>query len=231
MSSRKEDLMPPRFRLFDVVRNFSVLALIVAGPVMIVAAAPPDDEKQVAALVFPQLDIEALKGRGPGVLPILARLYEQSDEARRTSLAYAFYALGWKSPDAKRVLMQDAHTQNRDLRLQVQWALGRVSNDQDVVDVLLANMRTDPSPLFRDKAACALAHDQIHLTESQKVYLFGRLIEALRDQEPQVRAIAFQALQIQTGQSKGYQPDAPPAEREASVRQWERWLAEYRANL
>ena len=45
----------------------------------------------------------------------------------------------------------------------MQWALGRVSDDPDVVDVLLENMQNDPCPLFRDKAACALAYDQIHL--------------------------------------------------------------------
>jgi len=207
------------------------MALFIPGPAGPRAAAPVDDEKQIAALIFPQLDVEALKKRGPTVLPVMARLYERSDEERRTALATAFYVLGLKSADAKRVLMQDAHTQNTALRLQVQWALGRVSNDRDVVDVLLANMRTDPNPLFRDKAACALAHDQIHLTEDQRVYLFGRLIQALRDPEPQVRDIASKALQIQTGQNKGYRPDASPEEREAAIHTWERWLQEYRDNM
>ena len=229
-----------RIGLYGAVRILLALALFAPGSVNLDAAAPPapapsgeapEDEKQVAALLFPRVDLEALKGKGPGVLPIMVRLYERSDEERRTTLATAFYGLGWKSPDAKRVLMRDAHTQNQELRLQVQWALGRVSSDQDVVDVLVDNMRTDPNPLFRDKAACALAHDQIHLTDAQKVHLYGRLIQALRDQEPQVRAIASQALQIQTGQSKGYRPDAPPEEREASIRLWERWLQEYRSNL
>ena len=112
---------------------------------------------------------------------------------------------------------------------------GEAPEDEKQVAALLFprvdTMRTDPNPLFRDKAACALAHDQIHLTDAQKVHLYGRLIQALRDQEPQVRAIASQALQIQTGQSKGYRPDAPPEEREASIRLWERWLQEYRSNL
>ena len=234
------DRMSPRIRLCGAVRILVALALFVPGSVRLDAAATPaparageaaEEEKRVAALLFPRVDLEALKRKGPGVLPIMVRLYEHSDEERRTTLAYAFYALGWKSPDAKRVLMQDAHTQNRPLRLQVQWALGRVSNDQDVVDVLIDNMRTDPNPLFRDKAACALAHDQIHLTDAQKVHLYDRLIQALRDKEPQVRAIASQALRIQTGQSKGYRPEAPPEEREASIRLWERWLQEYRSNL
>ena len=223
--------MSPLSLRYRAARILIVIALFMPGPAGSRAAAPADDEKQIAALIFPQLDVEGLKKRGPAVLPVMARLYERSDEEHRTTLANAFYILGWKSADAKRVLMQDAHTQNTSLRLQVQWALGRVSNDRDVVDVLLSNMRTDPNPLFRDKAACALAHDQIHLTEDQKIYLFGRLIQALRDPEPQVRDIASKALQIQTGQNKGYRPDASPEEREAAIRQWERWLEEYRANM
>jgi len=95
----------------------------------------PKDDLEVAALLYPKVNAPALKAKGPSILPVMARLYERSDEARRTMIAYAFYTLGWKSPDAKRVLMRDVHTTNQDLRLQVQWALGRVSNDPDVVEV------------------------------------------------------------------------------------------------
>ncbi len=193
------------------------------------AAAPPN-ETEIQALLLPRPDIAALKEIGPGVLPVMARIYERSDEPARATIAYAFYSLGWKSPEAKRALMKDVHTESRDLRLQVQWALGRVSNDADVVDVLLANMQNDDNPLFRDKAACALASDQIHLTEGQKLQLYGRLIEALRDPKPQVRDIALKVLQEQTGQTKGFDPNAPPAEREAQISAWEQWLQEYRAN-
>ena len=78
--------MPPRYRMSDVVRILIALALFVPGAAKAGASAPPEDEKQVAALIFPQLDIETLKGRGPGVLPIMARLYERSDEEHRTTL-------------------------------------------------------------------------------------------------------------------------------------------------
>jgi len=127
--------------------------------------------------------------------------------------------------------MKDVHTSNRSLRLQVQWALGRVSNDDDVVDVLLANMENDANPLFRDKAACALAYDQIHLTEKQKARLYERLIQALSDPKVDVRRIALQALSIHTGQTKGFNPEAQVAERENSIRQWKLWLEEYKSNL
>jgi len=183
------------------------------------------------SLLFPGLNLEALRAQGPGVLPAMARLYEASAVPRRTQIANAFYALGWTSPEAKRVLMADAHTPDPDLRLSVQWALGRVSGDTDVVDVLLDSMQNDASPLFRDKAACALAHDQIHLSDQQKVYLYERLIRAMRDPKADVRAIAAKALEIQTGQRKGFDPNAPQAAREAAIRTWERWLVTYRANL
>ena len=81
--------------------------------------------------------VTELKALGQDVLPVMARLYEAADVSQRTRIAQAFYVLGWKSPDAKRVLIKDVHTPNPGLRLQVQWALGRVSNDSDVVDTLL----------------------------------------------------------------------------------------------
>ena len=217
-----------------------LLALVLAfaggawGVLVLADAAPPleraADDAAVKALLLPSPQIEEIKKMGPAALPAMARVYERSGAAERATIANAFYVLGWKSADAKRVLMQDARTGDSNLRLQVQWALGRVSNDADVVDVLLDNMQNDGNPLFRDKAACALAHDQIHLTEGQKLHLFGRLIEALRDPKLQVRDIAIKVLVIHTGQNKGFDPNAPAAQREQSIRAWEDWLAEYKAN-
>jgi hypothetical protein len=54
-------------------------------------------------------------------------------------------------------LLKDVPAQNEKLRIQVQWALGRVSDDEEIVDILANIMVNDPSALFRDKAACALA--------------------------------------------------------------------------
>ena len=176
-------------------------------------------------------DVKELRSIGPSVLPALAHVYESSNEDQRATIAWIFYELGWKSPEAKKVLMKDVQTQNSKLRLQVQWALGRVSNDDDVVDVLLNNMMNDSNPLFRDKAACALANDQIHLTKRQKARLFEGLIQALGDPKLQVRNIALLALQIQTGQTKNFNPGGPPDEREARIQEWKRWLEEYKSQL
>ncbi len=187
-------------------------------PALLRAAAVAGDWKQIQAM-------------GPGVLPSLARLYASSSESDRATIAWVFYQLGWKSPEAKRALMADVHTQDQRLRLQVQWALGRVSDDPDVVDVLLENMQRDPVPLFRDKAACALASDQIHLAPAQRLGLYEGLIHALDSETPQVRQIALQALHILTGQTKGFLPGAEPEARRRAVGEWKQWLAEYRSNL
>jgi hypothetical protein len=176
-------------------------------------------------------DWQKIKALGPSVLPELVAVYKASDAKGKASVAYVLYNLGWKSPDAKRALMADVHTSDATLRLQVQWALGRVSDDPDVVDVLLDNMRHDAVPLFRDKAACALAYDQIHLAPAQRARLFEGLIAALDDAEPQVRHIAVQALAILTGQTKGYNPAAAPDARAKAVAAWRQWLAEFKANL
>jgi len=176
-------------------------------------------------------DWQAVQAIGPAALPELASLYRASPIAERAVLAQIFYNLGWKSEDAKRALLADARTPDPALRLQVQWALGRVSDDPAVIDVLLDNMRNDPVPLFRDKAACALAFDQVHLSPAQKLRLFEGLIGALDDPKLQVRQVAIQALSILTHQTKGYLPASDASARSAPIAAWRRWLVEYRANL
>jgi HEAT repeat protein len=163
---------------------------------------------------------------------VLAQLYTaEPDPAERREMANVFYRLGIESPEAKAALVRDLHTQDVDLRLAVQWALGRVSGDDDVVPLLLAIMRDDPNALFRDKAACALASDQIHIDPLQRMLLLDGLVDALEDPKPQVRAIALQALQIHTGQTKGFAPGAPEGSRAAAVARWRTWLGEYQRNL
>jgi hypothetical protein len=121
-------------------------------------------------------------------------------------------------------------TDDPTLRLQVQ-VLGRVKRRPHGGRVLLDNMRNDPVPLFRDKAGCALAYDQVHLAPAQKLRLFEGLIGALDDPKLQVRQVAIQALGILTHQTKGYAPGADASSRRAAVAAWRRWLVEYRANL
>ena len=113
----------------------------------------------------------------------------------------------------------------------MQWALGRVSNDDSVVDALLDNMLHDPNPLFRDKAACGLADDQIHLTEEQKVRLYERLIDLLESPNEETQRLAGQILYIHVGQAKGFRANFLPEQRAKSVERWWQWLAEYRESL
>jgi hypothetical protein len=193
-------------------------------------AAPPLDLARLREAARAG-DWRAVQAMGPVVLPELARLYPDLPSDERARVAEIFYNLGWKSEDAKRALMGDVHTDDATLRLQVQWALGRVSDDPAVVEVLLDNMRNDPVPLFRDKAACALAYDQVHLAPAQKLRLFEGLIGALDDPKLQVRQVAIQALSILTHQTKGYSPGGDASSRRAAVAAWRRWLVAYRANL
>lgn len=209
-----------------VARRLLSLALLAVSPAATLCAVAPTPGLAELARTG---NTEAIRAMGPTVLPDLATIYTQSDEAQRATIANVFYALGWKSEDAKRVLLRDVHTENPTLRVQVQWALGRVSDDPLVVDILLANMQDDKNPLFRDKAACALAEDQIHLTPHQKIRLYEGLIGALDDEKPDVRRIALQALQILTRQTKGYSAGAPPEQRRRAIEAWQRWLDEYRA--
>lgn len=204
------------------------------APVVLVLAVSQAAVADDASLASRALagDVDAIRARGPQVVPRLVTLYEQTAEpGQRAAIAQVFYALGWKSEAARVALMRDAMTDHPALRLQVQWALGRVSDSPEVVDVLLHNMREDPSALFRDKAACALAYDQIHLSGPQKVRLFAGLIDALEDDTPQVRQIALQALVILTRQNKGFAANAAPRARAEAVSRWRAWLVELRANV
>lgn len=209
-----------------------LVSLLVA--VSLTGAAKPLSEAKVRSALTPleTIDISTLKAMGPAVLPHLVRIYTSTpDENTRAVYAWVFYKLGLKSPEARAALLRDVDTKHQKLRLQVQWALGRVSDDTEVVEILANIMRNDPNALFRDKAACALAYDQIHLSERQKVQLYAKLVEALSDPKPQVRAIAIQALRIHTGQTKGFSPNGTDDARRRSIAVWTRWLAEYEQNL
>ena len=216
------------------MKSLRVLAFVVAALSVATFAATANNEQQptsaLAAAVAAD-DLQAIKAMGPSVMPRLARLYSAGDEERRQRLATVFYRLGWKSEEAKDALMKDVHTPNAGLRMSVQYALGRVSSDVSVVDALLDNMQNDALLLFRDKAACALAYDQVHLTPAQKVHLFEGLIRALDDPKIDVRKIAVTVLQIQTGQDKGFRFAGPPDARARAVEAWRQWLAEYRSQL
>jgi len=178
------------------------------------------------------IDVRAVKGHGEAAMPILVALYKDTDDnLKRAKIAWLFYQLGWQSEAAKDAMLKDVYTNDRDLRLQVQWALGRVSGDDRIVDVLLGTMQDDKNPLFREKAACALASDQIHLTPKQRYKLLQGLVAALNDPKLDVRRNAIQALQIQTGQTKGFNASANDAERLAKIQVWKTWLADYYANL
>ena len=203
----------------------AVAALLAYGAL----AADPQIDQLLAAK---NIDTQAVRKLGESVMPQLVDHYLQTDDlVARAKIARLFYELGWKSEAAKDAMLQDAHTQDRDLRLQVQWALGRVSSDERIVDVLLQTMQSDDNILFRDKAACALAYDQIYLTPQQRYKLLEGLVRALGDPKTDVRSIATLALRIQTGQTKGFNATAPESVRQAKIQEWQVWLAEYKSQL
>ena len=193
------------------------IVLLTISFISLSLASPP--EKPLLLSEIQNYHFESLKQYGDSAIPPLLELYKEGNNDQKAKVAGALYYLSIKSEDAREVLMKDIHTSDSALRLQVQWAVGRVSNDEVVIRALLDNMRNDPNPVFRDKAACALAHDQPHLTEKQRVLLLEGLVQSLEDEKPDVRNIASLALQIQTGQNKG------------SVQAWKDWVAEYRRNI
>jgi HEAT repeat protein len=205
-------------------------------PLNVHAQTPfPGEELTLSQRVTLALDansLEGLRAIGPESIPAMVFLYETGDDALRTRLAHTFRDLAWVSPELESALMRDAHARSVDLRLAVLYALGRVSDDPQVVDTLLDMLQNDPNPLFRDKAACALAYDQVHLEQpGEKMHLYEGLIQALSNPHQQVQALAIQALSILTGETKGFHPAFPPEKQQRSIEMWEQWLAETRASL
>lgn len=206
-----------------------MLLVALVAPPGVAAARPASD-------LWPLLEgyrWEELRERGHGVLGELVGLYRATREPdERLKVARAFYVLGWESAAAEEALLADAAAIHQGLRVQVQWALGRVSADDRVVDYLLATLENGGEPaLFRDKAACALASDQIHLTDEQRVRLLERVIALLESPDLETRWMAIRILEVQTGQRKGFIHFVPEEKRTAAVERWKRWLDDYRAQL
>lgn len=209
-------------------RRLSLLAVSVL--LLSVPVFAEELSQQVTRLVEAR-DAAGLRALGEDAITSMALLYELSEEPERLQIANLFHDMGIQSQVAERALLRDFESPNLELRLAVQDALGRVSNDPMVIETLLYMLENDRNPLVRDKAASALAYDQIHVDAKGKARIFEGLIAALSNPKEQVRAVSIQALSILTGETKGFHPLFPEERRERSIAMWQHWLDEYRAKL
>ncbi len=208
---------------------------LVLGLLIVLATPPPASVAQAAFLpgsdelreMVAARDVEALRQLGPEVMAPLVELYRGADVGLRAQIAAVFYGLGFESEAAREVMWADLDTSDRALRVQVQWAIGRVSDDERVVEALIERMLRDPNPLFRDKAACGLASDQIHLDEAQNLRLNKRLIELLESEVLETRKLVIRILRVRTGKDRGFRADAPPEARAKAVEAWRRWISRW----
>src|SRR5262245_12985013 len=93
---------------------FLLIATLVSLPLQ---GAPEADIAKIQTFVT-QRNTEALKNMGTSALPALVQLYRDSDEAGKANVAAMFSQLGWKSPEAKQVLMMDVRTPIESLRIE-----------------------------------------------------------------------------------------------------------------
>jgi hypothetical protein len=215
--------------MHSLARVALLVSIVVAAATRLLAGVAIDPRLATAVA---HDDYQSLRERGPAILPQLVALYRSSpDPHARAAVARAFYVLGWPSEEAKSAMLADLGTLDEELRSQVQWALGRVSNDPVVVDRLLDRMEHDAKPLFRDKAACALANDQTHLDPAARFALAERVVERLDSPDAEMRSLAINILRVLTGQAKGFIPSAPTEFRQKAVARWHAWLDDYRRSL
>lgn len=169
---------------------------------------------------------------GYAAIPILTELYAEAESnSQKAKIASVFWRLGWKSPAIEAALMDDLDSEDAGLKVQVQWGIAKSSSSDKVIKKLLYNLENDQSPFVRDKAACALASDFIHISATQRLMLLRGLVDGLDNDIHQVRASSIQALQIQTGQTKGFYANASAGQRAAAIKEWLDWLDEYQASL
>lgn len=210
---------------------FRRLSLLVLSALLLsIPVLAEELSEQVTRLVEAD-DGDGLRALGDEAVAPMVWLYELSEEPERVRLANLFYKMGVRSQVAERALLRDFQSGHVELRLAVQYALGRVSDDPMVIETLLYTLENDRDPLVRDKAAVALAYDQIHLDAKRKVRIYEGLIAALSNPKAQVRAVSIQALSILTGQTKGFHALYPEDRRERSIAMWQHWLEQYRAEL
>ena len=210
---------------------FRRLSLLVVSVLLLSAAVFAEELSQQVTRLVEAGDADGLRALGDEAIASMVWLYELSEEPERIHIANLFSKMGLRSQVAERALVRDFESGNVELRLAVQRALGHVSDDPMVIETLLYTMENDRNPLVRDKAAAALAYDQIHLDEKRKVRIYEGLIAALSNPKAQVRAVSIQALSILTGQTKGFHPLFPEDRRERSIALWQQWLDQYRAKL
>ncbi len=221
---------PMKYLIYTI--NCSLLLILFVQSVYANDSQDLNQDKIDALIAEKKVPIKQIKDMGPKVLPYLVITYKNAiDNLTKAKVAWVFYQLSWRSEEAKAIMLEDIHISDRVLRLQVQWALGRVSDDYVIVQSLVDNMRNDPNPLFRDKAACALASDQIFQAPRQRYLMLKEIIDALEDDNEQVRKIANKALEVNTGQNKGYQYNADLGQRQRAIERWIVWLEEFHENL
>ena len=112
------------------------LAFLVLLSLPIFANAESPTPERITTILHSQR-YEELKPFGADALDPLLSMYEGGDIRARTQVSSALYYLSLKSERARELLYKDLHTPDESLRLQVQWALGRVSSDESVVKGLL----------------------------------------------------------------------------------------------
>jgi len=178
---------------------------------------------------IPAQDIEHF---GYAAIPILTELYQEAEtNLDKSRIAWVFWKLGWKSAEIEKALMSDLDSSDANLKVWVQWGIAKSSDNSEVIEKLLYNMERDTSSFVRDKAACALASDFVHISPSQRVTILRGLIKGLSNDTQQVRASSIQALKVQTGQTKNYVASADIGSRARAINEWSEWLNDYERNL
>lgn len=178
------------------------------------------------------IPLEEIETFGYDAIPFLTELYAEADNnLDKSRIAWVFWRLGWKSTEIEQALLPDLDTSDANFKVWVQWGIAKSTQSDEVINKLLFNLENDPSPFVRDKAACALASDFIHISPTQRITILRGLVDGLSNETQQIRGSSIQALLVQTGQTKNYVATADVSSRAQAIDVWEEWVDEYERNL
>lgn len=210
----------------------SLVRLVLPGALLLGAGALAQEAPlvDVEAIVRAH-DWKALVNAGEGAQPEVLRLYASSDDEEKVWIAWMLARVGWKSEAARELLLRDLASDNEDVRYWVLWAQGELADTDEVVDLLVEWLGRGRNPLLWRREQGVPGYGQLFFSETQKLRLFTLLIERLADPEEETRRLATRALELHTGQLKGYDPKAPAESRASGIEVWKRWLEEYRSQL
>ena len=176
---------------------------------LLMTALNSDDMRVRSAALESELAAYNLPKRPQSAQALIRRIHDEP--AARPWALWMLGVLGNRGVEPQKafaILMDHRHDSQEQIRYWTIEGLSMLGTDQTIAP-LLETLRSDPSPLVRERASCALAQSGM-LTKEQRLRAVPDLLKMTDDAtlDSATRGWIFQALHDITGASVPSQPDA-----------------------